>query len=30
MREMGEDTAQNMSSTSDVEHDVRFTDRGFV
>ena len=30
MREMGEDTAQNMSSTSDVEYDLRFTDRGFV
>lgn len=30
MREMGEDTAQNMSSTSVVEHDLRFTDRGFV
>lgn len=30
MREMGEDTAQNMSSTSDVEFDMRFTDRGFV
>lgn len=30
MREMGEDTAQNMSSTSDVESDLRFTDRGFV
>lgn len=30
LREMGEDTAQNMSSTSDVEKDVRFTDRGFV
>lgn len=30
MREMGEDTAQNMSSTSDIESDMRFTDRGFV
>lgn len=30
MREMGEDTSQNMSSTSDVEYDKRFVDRGFV
>ena len=30
MREMGEDAAQNTSSTSDVEYDLRFTDRGFV
>lgn len=30
MREVGEDTAQNLSSTSDVESDMRFTDRGFV
>jgi len=30
MREMGEDAAQNMSSTSDVDYDLRFTDRGFV
>ena len=30
LREMGEDTTQNMSSTSDIEQDLRFTDRGFV
>lgn len=30
MREMGEDAAQNSSSTSDVDYDNRFTDRGFV